>query len=730
MRKISLASLVLLFILASAASAVVPQKWVFRGYDDFLRGKFDGVSVSSDGVLTLSPREDILAGPAEDFYLSFLMTPEGVAFVGTGHEGKIYRITKEGKAELFFQASEMDVTCLAMDKKGILYAGTSPNGKIYKIASQGKGVEFFNPTEKYIWGLLFEEEGNVLAAVGESGGIYEINPQGEGRLIFKTQENHVLCVKMDKNRDIIAGSGGNGLVYRITRAAKAAVVFESPYEEVRSLALDLDGNIYAAAGGTAVKGKKEELPLPLPAKDTEVAISVSAVATAAQTVQTAPAPAKMPGIPTAPAREPGALFRIAPDGLAKRLWSSSDEMVYSLFWNESEKRIYFGTGPRGRMYALDQEEKATLVLQKNSEQIYEVLPFGVKTYLVSNNPSQLSVLFPEQRLAGEYVSPVLDARIIAGWGKINWEAGLPLGAALQFQTRSGNSYEPGPSWSDWSPPYQKSEGEQVLSPKGRYVQFKVIFKAQTGKMTPALSKVSLFYLQANVPPAITRLEILPPNEVYLRPPEQEENILGLERRSPDAAAKKEDGMKLMMAKKVERKGYQTVTWDAEDENGDTVSYTLSLRREGEKEWRTLEEQWSDNLLTFSTLNFPDGVYFIKVTASDLPSNPLDLEKRSEKISAALVIDNSAPLLKNVRVERKGAVLEVAFQAEDAFSSIKEAKYLIRPFDWRMVFPEDGICDSKNEKFAFTVQLDAKSDRMVSLLVKDASGNTATVQQMF
>ena len=192
MRKISLASLVLLFILASAASAVVPQKWVFRGYDDFLRGKFDGVSVSSDGVLTLSPREDILAGPAEDFYLSFLMTPEGVAFVGTGHEGKIYRITKEGKAELFFQASEMDVTCLAMDKKGILYAGTSPNGKIYKIASQGKGVEFFNPTEKYIWGLLFEEEGNVLAAVGESGGIYEINPQGEGRLIFKTQENHVL----------------------------------------------------------------------------------------------------------------------------------------------------------------------------------------------------------------------------------------------------------------------------------------------------------------------------------------------------------------------------------------------------------------------------------------------------------------------------------------------------------------------------------------------------------
>ena len=48
----------------------------------------------------------------------------------------------------------MDVTCLAVDRKGVLYAGTSPNGKIYKISAQGKAEEFFNPNEKYIWSLL------------------------------------------------------------------------------------------------------------------------------------------------------------------------------------------------------------------------------------------------------------------------------------------------------------------------------------------------------------------------------------------------------------------------------------------------------------------------------------------------------------------------------------------------------------------------------------------------
>ena len=85
-----------------------------------------------------------------------------MTFLGTGHGGKIYRIDKDGKAELWFQASEMDVTSLVRDRKGTLYAATSPNGKIYKITDKGKGEEFFNPAEKYIWDLLFLDSGELL----------------------------------------------------------------------------------------------------------------------------------------------------------------------------------------------------------------------------------------------------------------------------------------------------------------------------------------------------------------------------------------------------------------------------------------------------------------------------------------------------------------------------------------------------------------------------------------
>src|SRR5512138_2989036 len=258
MRKSTLFILFALLVGAAALQAVVPQKWELRTRDDYLRGKFDGVSVSYDGTLALAPKEQKIAAPQEEFYLSALVTADGQTFLGTGHGGKVYRLDKDGKADLWFQAPEMDVTALAQDRKGVLYAATSPNGKVYKIADKGKGEEFFNPAEKYIWDLLFLEGGELWAAVGESGGIYGISPLGEGRMFFKAAENHILCLERAGRGDIIAGSGGNGLVYRITPEGRASVLFETPYEEVRSLAIDRAGQIYAAASGTPTRPRKDE----------------------------------------------------------------------------------------------------------------------------------------------------------------------------------------------------------------------------------------------------------------------------------------------------------------------------------------------------------------------------------------------------------------------------------------------------------------------------------------
>jgi len=732
MKKLPLAGALWVAVLCLSLQAVVPQKWELRTREDFLKGKLDGLSISSDGVMVLGPREEKTASPTEEFYLSLLLTADGTTYLGTGHGGKVYRIGKDGKPEIYFQASEMDVTALAQDKKGTLYAATSPNGKIYKIPEKMKGEAFFDPAERYIWDLEFMDSGLLWAAVGEVGGVYAITPQGEGRMFFKASENHILCLKKTAGGDVLAGSGGNGLVYRISPEGRVSVVFETAYEEVRSLAMDRGGTIYAAASGTPSRSRKDESPASpvrpeaAPGRGASVSVSASVVGPAG-----APGAAglDLAGAIGGSQKESGALYRIAGDGTAKILWSSAEEMIYTLHWRADDQKVLFGTGNRGRIYSVDKDEKVSLILQEDSEQVYQLVPVDSRIFVLSNNPCGLSQLLTEQRLAGEYLSPVLDARTVASWGRLSWEGAADAGSSLLVQTRSGNTYEPNSTWSEWAPPTQKKE-DQVLNPRARFLQAKVLFKTTAGRISPALSRLTVFFLQANIAPAVTRLEFLKPNEVFLKLPEQEDVILGLEKAAADRAPKKDDLRIVYPAKKAERKGFQTVTWDAADENGDTLSYAISLRKEGETEWRVVQEDWAETLYTFDTLSYPDGTYFVKIAASDARSNPAGLDLRAERISPPLVIDNSLPVVKNFTAAKTGAGLDVAFLAEDAYSCIEEVQFLVRPGEWRVVFPVDGIADSRSEAFKFSVKVPAGAENLITVRVRDSYGNVGVYRQTF
>jgi hypothetical protein len=711
MKNVKLMILALIVVFAQVLLGVIPQKWEFYRMEDFIDGKFNGISVSHEGVLSLSPKEETLEGPAEEFNLSLLVTGQGTLYIGTGHSGKIYKKSADGKLELFYQTPEMDVLCLARDKAENLYAGTSPNGRIYKITPEGKGEPFFNPEERYIWDLLFSDDGNLLAAVGETAGIYEINQKGEGLKIFEADENHILCLEKSGEKGLIAGGGGSGVIYRVEPGKKASILYESPYEEIKAIALDKEGNIYAAASGKVVEARKNAAPLVQESAAAEITVTAAASVPSAKAVS------------IATEKEPGAVYRIDPEGRAQKLWSSGDEMVYSLIWDEGKKKIIFGTGNRGRIYETDTDKKSSLLLQQESEQVYLLVSQGSQIYALSNNPPNLSRISPDRRLEGEYQSRVLDAKTLSAWGRITWDAQLPQGSSVQFLTRSGNSSEPDRTWSDWSPPYQKPEGEQILSPKGRYLQYEVKFKAESGRMSPRLTKVALFYLNSNLPPSITELELLPPNEVYLKPPEQDEVIWGLDVGLSEQALSKNKEKNYVTPKKVERKGLQTITWEAADENGDSLIYSIFIRKEDEAEWKVLRQRWVEGIFAFDTSVFPDGVYFLKIEASDLPSNPKGTELKADRESRALTVDNSLPVIRNFQVERKNNRLTVSFIAEDALSPIKEVKYLIRPDDWEVVFPEDGICDSKRESFSFNVPLASGSDNLIVVKVTDRFGNT-------
>jgi hypothetical protein len=115
------------------------------------------------------------------------VAPDGSIYVGSGNEGKVFKIDSAGKIATFFDTTELEVHALALAPDGSLYAATSPDGRIYKIDRSGKGGPFFDPEDKYIWSLALDGQGNVYAGTGEKGPDLQNHPGRQGQPVLRDE---------------------------------------------------------------------------------------------------------------------------------------------------------------------------------------------------------------------------------------------------------------------------------------------------------------------------------------------------------------------------------------------------------------------------------------------------------------------------------------------------------------------------------------------------------------
>ena len=124
---------------------------------------------------------------------------------------------------------------------------------------------------------------------------------------------------------------------------------------------------------------------------------------------------------------------------------------------------------------------------------------------------------------------------------------------------------------------------------------------------------------------------------------------------------------------------------------------MLYRREGETTWTALRRGVTEPILVWDTTTMPNGTYFVKVVASDAPSNPVGTALTGELDSSAFEIDNTPPSIIIHGVRTEGARTMLLFEIKDDHSPIQRAEFSqdggVR---WRGVFPTDGIADSKSE----------------------------------
>jgi hypothetical protein len=721
MKKISW---VLPLVAAIPLLAVTPQFWETRTHDDFRKGKLTNLSLTSDDELVLAPRFDMIFNSEQTLAWSAVADSKGNVYLGTGHDGKIFKVDPAGKGALLVDLTELDVLALTVDSKDVLYAGTSPDGKVYKIEN-GTATEFFNPKTKYIWSLAFDRQGRLLVGTGDKGVIYRVTADGQGSPFYDTDETHIISMAIDRDGNVIAGGDPKGYVYRISPEGKAFVLYDSGMREIHSVAIAPNGAIYASAitGEAAVPSATSPAPSTTSGNQ-QPTVTVTVNAAAPQDIQVVeplePVSADTPRSQTrraaSDANAQSAVLEILPDGVVNTLWRSRDEMVFSVLPRDG--KVLFSTGVNGRIYSLEGPRNTTLLLESTEEQTTRLLEVGGHVYAASSNIGKLFRIGDTPATTGTYESNVKDTDSISTWGKLSWKS--RDGGIIEISTRTGNTGTPDRTWSDWMP---VDAGGTVSSPKARFVQWKAVLMSDSGR-SPRLGSVKVPFLQQNSRPEVTNIDLLPSGVLLQKTPLNTGNNFNPNDPATIRANARAGQPRIapLPPRRIPQRGAQSFQWTATDKNQDTLAYDIYYRADNERAWKLLKRDLEDNFYTISSDTLPDGTYVVRVVANDQDSNPPDIAMRGEMESRPFTIDNTPPSVTMTldRIENRRA--RVAIEAADQTSTLSQAEVAIDTGDWRPVFPKDGIIDSKSESFSYVSGDLTSGEHVIAFRVYDQNDN--------
>ena len=730
----------LLLLVACSAWASGTASWEMTSYQDFIKGKFQGVSLSRDGRLTLAPKLDTVFSSGQPVIWSMAEGPDGSLYAGTGHRGKLFRIDPSGKSALLWTAEQSEIFAVAVDAKGIVYAATSPDGKIYRIEN-GKASEYFAPKAKYIWTLALAPDGALYAGTGDDGKVFRITAAGRGEEYYATGQGHVTSLAMDTQGRLLAGTEPNGVLYRVSAKDKAFVLYDANLPEIRAVANAEDGSVYAVALGGSLAKKTQSATQSVqggagsgtvPSVTTSITVTAESAQSGTAEVKVVPDPAKQTASASAatPATaassqmidltgvEKSALYKIHPDNTVETLWSSKEENVYDVLALPGQ--IMFSTDGNGRIYRLSPDRKLTLVAQTNEAEATRLLRSRNTVLAATGNMGKIYRL-GDVGSSGTYESPVFDAQGPARWGRLAWRGDSAAGN-ITLRTRSGNGLRPDRTWSDWSEPLTATAGVQIPSPNARYIQW----KAEMTGGQPVLENVSVAYLPQNSAPTVksitlvTQLTSAAPAKPASSAAGSAYSITVTD--TGDAGPASSTGTPTQTLSRAASQQI-VVSWQAEDPDGDRLLYALYFRGEGEQDWKLLKGNVHENSYTIEGDALADGRYFFRLVASDREANPPSSAREAELISSPVLIDNTPPVVTVGVVKKNGSTVDIDFEGRDAASSLRRCEYAMDAGSWTPLNSLDGVIDSQIEKFHLHLESVPAGEHVLVLRVFD-SGNNA------
>jgi hypothetical protein len=732
----------LLCLLISAIGwAQETRTWQQGKYDEFEKGTAHGVAISSDGTLTLAPAFDALYTSPSTYLWSLASDAQSNVYAAAGSPARVYKLMPDGKASIIFAPQELQVQALVVDFSGEIYAATSPDGKVYKIvqggAASGRAAAsshstaevaaaqegarptpqgetprasvavdssysasvFFDPKTKYVWALALDRQGQLYIGSGDRGEIFRVDRSGNGSLFFKSDEAQIRALDFDNSGNLIAGTDGSGLIYRISPQGEGFVLYSAPKKEITALAVDGQGNIYAAGAGEKrgpIAPPSSVVPPAAPPTTNPVII----IGPQGGSAGAAPASPIFSAIPYPNVTNVGGseVYRISSDGAPKTIWSSREDLVYALAFDQ-EGRLLAGTGNRGKIYVIHSNHYTDLAkASANQVTSFARAPKG-GLYAATSNLGKVFLLGPNPVAEGTYESDVFDAKNFSKWGRVEARGS----GSFDLFARSGNVDNPDRNWSQWKK-INLQKDLPIDAPPARFIQWKA---ALHSARAPVIDSVTVNYLPKNVAPEVDDVTVM----VGWRVPSGAHTGESLGPSAYEAPVPT-----------VRDRHSIVVKWKAHDDNDDTLEYNVYYRGDGETRWKLLGERVDERFVNLESDLFADGGYTIRVVATDAPSHSPEETLSGEGISPRFEVDNTPPRIESLNARVEGNHVYVTFRAVDSFSPIKRAECSIDANDWQLVEPVGQISDYKIENYDFKAPIPATDSTGPDGAVETSGGN--------
>lgn len=214
----------------------------------------------------------------EAMALTSIVKAFGKIIVGAMPGGKLYEL-KEGKLVEFSSLKDGEhVWALSYDSSAnALYAATGPNGKLFRITQDGTAQVYFDAEQSHLVSVL-ASGGKVYAGSSGEARLYEITGPGRAQVLYDFDATEVRAISAAKNGGLfvavnelkggarsskvssskpkgpskISAKSGSGEVYLVDKSGQPEKLYENSDEHFISLAVDAQGR---AVIGTGVEGK-------------------------------------------------------------------------------------------------------------------------------------------------------------------------------------------------------------------------------------------------------------------------------------------------------------------------------------------------------------------------------------------------------------------------------------------------------------------------------------------